>query len=106
MKLKGVPNQVIHKRIRRQGKTRIVPWVRFDAEGFAEIDETKVSATDIGKLKRAGMVMIEREEAKVKSTEGVYANYTYKELVKLGKEKGIATFGVSRKKLIERLGEE
>ena len=51
MKFKSVPGRVVQKRVRKFGKTRIVVWFTFNDKGFAEIDETKVTASDLVKLK-------------------------------------------------------
>lgn len=53
MILQGQPNQVVQKRVRKfGGKKAIKPIFRFDENGFAEIDESKLTQTDILKLKR------------------------------------------------------
>lgn len=47
MKLKGEPNRVVQKKVRKpKGRHRIVPWFRFDENGYVEIDESKLSAHD------------------------------------------------------------
>jgi len=52
MKLQGQPNQLVHKRALKRGEWRVVEWFRFDAQGVAELDDTKVCPTDKLKLER------------------------------------------------------
>ena len=71
MILKGVPNRVVNKKVRKPGgRHRIVPWFRFDSNGRAEIDETKVSKADLIKL---------RSKFKL----ATYEDMSYQELKKL-----------------------
>ena len=50
MILKGQPGRVVQKRKRVANKRfKIIPWFKFDENGYAEIDESKISATDLGK---------------------------------------------------------
>lgn len=67
MKLQGKANQIVHKRVFKQGQFKIVPWFRFDKDGFAEIDETKVSKVDLDKLnKMFGTESIEPTEEEIR----------------------------------------
>ena len=49
-----VPGRIVQRRVRKPGGGyRIKPWFRFDDEGLAVIDETKLTKSDIIKFRGA-----------------------------------------------------
>jgi len=52
MKLQSKPNLTVTKIIKKQGRKKVVSWFKFDDKGFAIVDESKLSAVDIQKLKK------------------------------------------------------
>ncbi len=90
MKFKSVPNRVVQKRVRKLGKWRIVVWFKFDSDGYATIDESKITPEDLVKLK-AKFKVVEEE-------------LTYKELQAKYKEKtGESPVGKKKSDLIKEL---
>jgi len=93
MKFKSVPGRVVQKRVRRQGKVRIVPWFKFDDNGYAEIDETKVTQEDLNKLK--SLFEVVEEDLK---------DLSYQELQVLYAEKtGNSAVGMKKKDILKEL---
>ena len=106
MILKGQPGRVVQKRKRVANKRhKIVPWFKFDENGLAQIDESKVSPTDLSKLKKLFEVVENVKESKNDGKVNL-SELKHKELVELAKEKGIKYFGLKKKELIEKLGGE
>ena len=52
MKFQSIPGRIVQKRVKKQGKWKVVPWFKFDEKGFAEIDETRITRRDLIKLKQ------------------------------------------------------
>lgn len=106
-----VPGRVVQRRIKKPGRGyRIVPWFRFDKNGYKEIDETKLTNADIVKLKSLFEVVDSIE--KLEDTDKEYNDTKEKELVEVAaeteireqaKELGIKSWHV---KSIERLIKE
>lgn len=93
MKFKSVPGRVVQRRIKKMGKYRIVPWFKFDDKGFAEVDESKISPTDLVKLKSKFVVV----ETNVK-------DLSYQELqVKYTEKTGHSAVGMRKIDLIKEL---
>jgi len=92
MLFKSTPGRVVQRRVRKQGRMRIVVWFKFDDKGFAEIDESKVSPSDLSKLKRHFEV-VERDLSKLK----------HRELVELAKKHDITYKGLKKEELIKVL---
>ena len=93
MKFKSVPGRVVQKRVRKFGKTRIVVWFTFNDKGFAEIDETKVTASDLVKLK--SLFKVVEEDVK---------DLSYKELqVKYADKTGHSAVGMKKKDILKEL---
>ena len=108
MKLKTkVPGRVVQKRIKRQGKWRVVPWFRFDEHGFAEIDETKVTKSDLIKLTRLFEVVKDdlsplKEEPRPITPD--LSKMSYKDLQKLYTDKtGKTAVGIKKDEIIQAL---
>lgn len=95
MILKSTPNRVVAKRVRKQGKMRVIQLFKFSENGYAEIDENRFTKTDIDKLKKLFKVVGNKEKD--------LSDYKYNELLTLAKEKGIKGFGMKRKELEEVL---
>ena len=85
MKVYGQPGQVVQKRLFVQGRYRIVVWFRFDDKGIAILDESKVSQTDIDKLKHHFKV----EQSEVVTTQ---IELTDEQIRLLAKDKGIKSW--------------
>lgn len=90
MRIKGTPDMVVQTRKMVFGNNfAVVPLFKFDSEGYAEIDENKLSATDLSKIKTMFKV--------VDSDQPVVAQEIKTELSdeyirKLAKEKGIKSW--------------
>ena len=97
MKIQGTPNKVVQKRVFRQGRYIIVPWFRFDANGIAELDESKISSVDIAKIRKNFTVSEDKPAKKAELKE------TDEEIRQLAKDKGIKSWHV---KSIEKLKQE
>lgn len=65
MRFQSVPGRVVQKRVKRNGRKRIVALFKFDEKGFASIDETKYTATDLKSLKRLFKVVEEEKKEDV-----------------------------------------
>lgn len=64
-----VPGRVVQRRKRKPGGGyKVVPWFRFDENGLAELDETKVNSVTIQKLKTMFEVVEEKPEEENKET--------------------------------------
>lgn len=93
MKFKSVPGRVVQKRVKKMGKFKIVLWFKFDEKGFAEIDESKVTAKDLATLK---------SKFKVVSTD--IKDLTYQELqIRYAEKTGNSAVGMRKKDLIKEL---
>jgi len=90
MKFKSVPGRVVHKKIRKCGKIKIVVWFRFDSDGYAVIDESKVTASDLIKLKSKFEVV--KEELSYQELQSKYTEKT-----------GHSAVGMKKKDLIKEL---
>ncbi len=97
MIFKSVPNRVVQKRVKKQGKFVIKVWFKFDADGYAEIDETKVSGSDLVKLKKFFKVVEQKDEKQ--SLESL----SYQQLKKRAKEEGLQLGRISREEIIKEL---
>lgn len=64
MIFQSTSGRIVNKRVKRQGRWRIVPWFRFDKDGFATIDESKINSTDLSKLKSKFRVFVPKVEEK------------------------------------------
>jgi hypothetical protein len=91
MKFKSKPGRIVQKRIKRQGKWRVVPWFKFDEKGFAEVDESKITSRDLIKLKQKFKVV------------GVEPK-SYQDLQKLYSEKtGKSAVGMKKADMLKEL---
>lgn len=73
------PGLTVQRRIKKHGGGfRIKPWFRFDENGYAEIDETKVTATDLIKLKKKFEVVEDTKEIKDMSYQELQVAYAEK----------------------------
>lgn len=90
-----VPNRIVQRRVRKLGGGfKVVPWFRFDDKGFYELDETKVTQSDINKLKQKFEVVEENESIK---------DMSYQDLKKLAKDKGLKLGRISKEEMVEEL---
>jgi len=103
MIFQSTPGRIVNKRVKRQGRWRVVGWFKFDDKGFATVDETKITATDLSKLKSKFKVFVPKEKTKtVKKQSGP----SYKELQSLYVEKtGKTAVGVSKSNILKELEE-
>jgi len=103
-----VPNRVVQRRVRKPGGGfRIKPWFRFDSEGYAEIDETKLTQSDINKLMSTFEVVekqiVLKKEVK-KEVEKEIKDMSYQELqTAYALKTGNSAVGKKKKDLIEEL---
>ena len=99
MRLKGKPNQVVQKRIRKpNGKMKVVQWFKFDAEGIAEVEATPVERVRL--LNR----FVEADSSHSKPKGSVLS---YKELQKMYTDKtGKKAVGVKKADMLKELGYE
>lgn len=97
-----VPNRVVQRRVRKPGGGfRIKPWFRFDSEGYAEIDETKLTQSDINKLMNTFEVV---EVVLKKEVEKEIKDMSYQELqTAYALKTGNSAVGKKKKDLIEEL---
>lgn len=97
-----VPNRVVQRRVRKPGGGfRIKPWFRFDSEGYAEIDETKLTQSDINKLVNTFEVV---EVVLKKEVEKEIKDMSYQELqTAYALKTGNSAVGKKKKDLIEEL---
>lgn len=102
-----VPNRIVQRRIKKLGgRFKIVPWFRFDNKGYAELDETKLTQSDIIKLKQKfEVVENEKENKENKENEKVlnYEDMKYSDLKKLAKDRGLKLGRVSKEEIIKEL---
>lgn len=99
MKLKGTPGQVVQVRKNRvNGGTAIIPLFVFDEKGFAEVDESKLSAIDKEKLTRLfgytegdsnGDNELSEEEIRALAKERKVKSWHTKSIENLKKELGV-----------------
>lgn len=101
MILIGEPNRVVQKRVKKQGKFRIVPLFRFDNEGRFELDETKYSKTDISKLTNVFKVEKTKVEKFVEKVD--LSKFSWSELKHYASEQGINIFGKKKDAIIKEL---
>jgi len=98
-----IPNRIVQRRVRKPGgRKRIVPLFRFDENGLAEIDETKLTATDIKTLTTLFEVVDDVKEHKVDGKVNL-SELSYQELKKTASEKGINTYRKGKDDLIAEL---
>jgi len=98
-----VPGRIVQRKVRKYGGGfRVVPFFRFDENGLAEIDETKLTATDIKKLTTLFEVVDTVKEHKADGELNL-KELSYQELKSMASEKGINTYKMSKTKLIEAL---
>lgn len=102
-----VPNRVVQRRVRKPGGGfRIKPWFRFDSEGYAEIDETKLTQSDINKLMNTFEV-VEKQivlKKEIKEVEKDIKHMSYQELqTAYALKTGNSAVGKKKKDLIEEL---
>ena len=101
-----VPNRVVQRRVRKPGGGfRIKPWFRFDSEGYAEIDETKLTQSDINKLMTTFEVVevVLKKEVK-EEVEKEIKDMSYQELqTAYALKTGNSAVGKKKKDLIEEL---
>jgi hypothetical protein len=101
MKFQSTPGRIVNKRIKRQGRYRVVGWFKFDEKGFATVDETKITATDLNKLKKLFKVVAPKVEEKASNKP---MKRSYKELQALYTEKtGKTAVGVSKANILKEL---
>lgn len=98
MILRGIPNQHVHKRVKKRNKWKVVLMFVFDSNGLADIDETKLSAIDLSKLKRKFKVIDE-------PTLVDYTQLKWAEFIKYAKSKKIDTKHKKRDQIEKELGE-
>ena len=100
-----VPNRVVQRRVRKHGGGfRIKPWFRFDSEGYAEIDETKLTQSDINKLMNTFEVVEIMIQKEVKEVEKEIKDMSYQELqTAYALKTGNSAVGKKKKDLIEEL---
>jgi len=106
MILQSTPGRIVNKRVRKGGRYKIVSWFKFDSKGFAEIDESKISAVDLNKLKLKFKVVVPKKELKALKQTATVSEIPkdYKELQKHYTEvTGKKAFGVSKKNMIKEL---
>jgi len=94
MKLKSkVPNRVVNRRVNRFGRWYVVQWFKFDDKGYADIDESKLTKSDINKLK-----------AKFDVVEEDLKDLGYKELqIKYADKTGKSAVGMKKKDILKEL---
>jgi hypothetical protein len=93
MKFQSAPGRVVQKRVKRGGRRKIVALFKFDKDGYATIDESKYTATDILKLKRLFKVVEED-----------YSTLKYQDLQKIYAEKtGKSAVGVKKADMLKEL---
>lgn len=103
MRFRGKPNRYVNKRVRRRGKWRVVPWFKFDENGFVDIDEKKVSKADLNKIARIFPV-VKDEDEKPANTTKPYGEMSYKELQSAYSDKFDGSpIGKSKAFLLEKL---
>jgi len=92
-----VPGRVVQRRVRKNGGGFTVkPWFRFDENGLAEIDESKLTKADIIKLTSKFEVV----EEVVKE----YKDMSYQELqVAYAEKTGKSAVGMRKKDLLKEL---
>jgi len=101
MIFQSTPGRIVNKRVKRQGRYRVVGWFKFDDKGFATVDETKVTATDLNKLKKLFKVFVPKAEEKPSNKP---VKRSYKELQALYVEKtGKTAVGVSKANILKEL---
>ena len=88
-----VPGRVVTHRVQKFGRWYVQEWFRFDDKGLAEIDETKLTQSDINKLK-----------AKFEVVDTNLKDLSYQELKKMASDKGINTYKKGKKQLLKELG--
>lgn len=101
-----VPGRIVQRKVRKPGGGyRVKPWFKFDENGLKEIDETKITKSDLIKLtKLFEVVEDEKEESKKeKEDEKVLSDMSYQELKKLASEKGINTYKKKKSDLLAEL---
>ena len=101
-----VPNRVVQRRVRKPGGGfRIKPWFRFDSEGYAEIDETKLTQSDINKLMNTFEIVEIMIQKEVKEeVEKEIKDMSYQELqTAYALKTGNSAVGKKKKDLIEEL---
>lgn len=93
MKFQSTPNRFVQKRIRKNGKNKVIMWFKFDENGFAEIDETQLTRTDLQKLKN-----------KFKVVEKKYSEMNYADIQKAYSLKfNMSAVGKKKKDMIKEL---
>jgi hypothetical protein len=102
MKFQSTPGRIVNKRIKRQGRYRVINWFKFDADGFATVDTSKLTPTDVSKLKSKFKVIVPKEEETV-----VHKPMSYKEVQKAyTKATGISGVGKKMKDMLKEVSNE
>lgn len=89
MKLQGTPDMVVQTRKMTVGNNfAVVALFRFDSNGFADVDESKLSPTDISKLKAMFKVL----DGDMPKVQEVKEELTEEQLRKLAKDQGVKSW--------------
>lgn len=111
MIIKGNPNQIVQRRVRRAGKWRIEVLFEFDENGEKEIDETTISSDLLERIKKNFSVETSynttNKEKSLKSESdsdnGTSEQMTYAELKSYAKSLGINTYGMKKEDIQNRI---
>lgn len=111
IKLYSEPGRVVQKRTFAQGKPRIAVLFQFDENGEYEIDDTKLSETDLTRLlenfsTKRTVIPETKEVVKEVKAEGLKVqleDVPYSELKTMAKNLGINTYGMKRPEIEEAI---
>ena len=105
MILKGKPNQVVQRRVRKPNrKYKIVPWFKFDEDGYAEINKmTPIEKARL--LKRFTEVDLKPSKKETEPIALTDNKISYKELQRLYTDKtGNTAVGMKKADIMKELG--
>lgn len=113
MIIKGNPNQIVQRRVRRSGKWRIEVLFEFDENGEKEIDETVISSDLLERIKKNFSVetsdnTTNKEKSLKRESEGesgTSEQMTYAELKSYAKSLGINTYGMKKEDIMTAVQE-
>lgn len=113
MLIKGNPNQIVQRRVRRAGKWRIEVLFEFDDNGEKEIDETVISSDLLERIDKNFRVELSgnatKQEKSLKSepcdANGTPGQMTYAELKSYAKSLGINTYGMKKEDIMTAVQE-